>query len=155
MATPTTTQKTTKSPVLAPKVVKKVVLKDYIEGIGRRKTSIARVRIAPAPKNSYVINDREFADYFPTPELQSVVESPFVTVEGAPTFAVTVVVKGGGIHSQAEAVRHGISRAMTKSTESYRPELKKAGFLSRDPRAVERKHFGLKKARKASQWSKR
>ncbi len=129
--------------------------KRYIESIGRRKTATARVRITPASKQTYLINDKELAVYFPTQELQKIVTDPFSTVEGDAHYTVTVKVSGSGIHSQAEAVRHGISRSLVKENEESKSKLKPAGFLKRDPRAKERRKFGLKKARKAPQWSKR
>ena len=128
--------------------------KKYIATIGRRKTSSARVRITPSTKMSYVINDKELATYFPTDELQKVVTDPFTTTEKM-TYSVSVKVTGGGIHSQAEAVRHGIARALVVEDEADKTKLKQAGFLKRDPRSKERRKFGLKKARKAGQWSKR
>lgn len=128
--------------------------KKYTETIGRRKTSTARVRVTAAPKISYTINDKELAVYFPTEELQKIVAGPFSTIEGS-SFSVTVKVSGGGIHSQAEAVRHGIARALVKENEDDKTKLKGEGYLKRDPRAKERRKFGLKKARKAPQWSKR
>lgn len=135
--------------------VKKDTNKDgYTEAIGRRKTSVARVRITPASKTSFTINDKEFAVYFPTAELRHVVESPF-KVANVPTFKVTAKLKSGGIHSQAEALRHGISNAISAYDETIRKGLKSEGYLKRDPRAKERRKFGLKKARKAPQWSKR
>lgn len=127
--------------------------KKYIEAIGRRKTATARVRITAAAKDSYTINDKELATYFVTEELQKIVTDPF-RATGA-SYAVSVHVKGSGIHSQAEAVRHGISRALVKEDEAKKTTLKTEGFLKRDPRAKERRKFGLKKARKAGQWSKR
>jgi small subunit ribosomal protein S9 len=125
----------------------------YIETIGRRKTATARVRLTPATKASYVINNKDLAAYFPTEELQKIVTDPFKVAEK--TYAVSVRVLGSGIHSQAEAVRHGISRALVKEDESDKTKLKSEGFLKRDPRSKERRKFGLKKARKAPQWSKR
>ncbi|MDB5188466.1 MAG: rpsI [Candidatus Nomurabacteria bacterium] len=127
--------------------------KRYIETIGRRKTATARVRITEASKASYLINDKELAAYFPTAELQKIVTDPFKITEKA--YSVSVHVKGSGIHSQAEAVRHGISRGLVKEDESDKTKLKQEGFLKRDPRSKERRKFGLKKARKAPQWSKR
>lgn len=126
----------------------------YIEGIGRRKTSVARVRITPASKTIFKINDRDLASYFPTAELRKVVEEALLTAK-AGEFSVSVHVKSGGVHSQAEAVRHGLSRALLKHDLSFKTKLKTAGFLKRDPRAKERRKFGLKKARKSPQWSKR
>ena len=126
----------------------------YIEGIGRRKTAVARVRITPAGKNSFEINGKELAQYFPTKELQEIISSPLNVSKISQKFKITIVVKGGGQHSQAEAVRHGYSRALNEYDEELRGVLKKAGFLKRDPRAKERRKFGLKKARKSTQWSK-
>jgi len=126
----------------------------YVEAVGRRKTSVARVRITPASKNSFKINDKDLATYFPTEELRKIVEE---ALEKAKTgsFDVSIHTKGGGIHSQAEAARHGLARALVKNDESSKTKLKTIGFLKRDPRAKERRKFGLKKARKAPQWSKR
>jgi small subunit ribosomal protein S9 len=127
--------------------------KQYTEAIGRRKTATARVRVTAASKASYVINDKELAVYFPTAELQKIVTDPFAIANKA--YAVSVHVKGSGIHAQAEAVRHGISRVLVIEDESDKTALKQEGFLKRDPRSKERRKFGLKKARKSPQWSKR
>jgi len=127
--------------------------KRYTEAIGRRKTATARVRLTAATKESYMINDKDLATYFVTEELQKIVTDPFKTVGNV--YSVSVHVKGSGIHSQAEAVRHGIARALVKENEDDKTKLKADGFLKRDPRAKERRKFGLKKARKAPQWSKR
>lgn len=127
----------------------------YIQTVGRRKTSVARVRFYNSSKQSIQINDKALADYFPTQELQRIVTESLTHVGKAAKAKVTIVVKGGGIHSQAEAIRHGISRALVKEDKELRKPLKKEGFLKRDPRAKERRKFGLKKARKAPQWSKR
>ena len=129
----------------------------YIEAVGRRKTAIARVRMTPSTKQSIRINDRDLNDYFKTTELQSrVVESMEKSGIGAEIkFTITAHLIGGGISAQAEAVRHGIARALEKHDSTLRAALKKAGMLTRDQRAVERKKFGLKKARKAPTWSKR
>ncbi|MBI1974344.1 MAG: 30S ribosomal protein S9 [Candidatus Zambryskibacteria bacterium] len=125
----------------------------YIETVGRRKTSVARVRLTPASKISISINDKEFEKYFSTAALKNTVMRVF---DDAPEkFKVTAKLNGGGISSQAEALRHGIARAMTKHAPDLRTKLKVKGFLKRDPRAKERRKFGLKKARKAPQWSKR
>ncbi len=125
----------------------------YIEAVGRRKTSVARVRITKDSKGGIVVNNRPIAEYFPVKELQETVESPLKKVEGS--YKITVVVSGGGISSQAEAVRLGISRAIIEDKPETRTAIKKEGFLKRDARAKERRKFGLKKARKAPQWSKR
>ena len=128
-------------------------LNSYVEGIGRRKTSIARVRITPASKTSFEINGSDVDKYFPTAELRKVIGDPLKIAGGA--YKVSVQVKSGGIHSQAEALRHGLAKALTIYDENLRKTLKSEGFLKRDPRAKERRKFGLKKARKAPQWSKR
>lgn len=133
----------------------KTTKKTYIETIGRRKTSTARVRVTPAAKQSILINDKDIATYFVTEELQKIITDPFTATESKGAFTITVKVSGGGIHSQAEAVRHGIARALVKENEEDKTKLKQAGYLKRDPRAKERRKFGLKKARKSPQWSKR
>jgi len=127
----------------------------YIEAVGRRKTSVARVRITEGKKMDFSINSKDLATYFPTKELQDIIQDPFNKGEIDVKFFVSVLVKGGGIHSQAEAVRHGITRALVRNNGELRKELKSFGFLKRDPREKERRKFGLKKARKAAQWSKR
>lgn len=127
----------------------------YIEAIGRRKTASARVRITEASKFAASVNGKTLNDYFQTAELQTIVADPFKQAELEQKFSVTVRVTGGGIHAQAEAVRHGIARAIVKYDEENRKKVKKLGFLKRDPRMKERRKFGLKKARKAPQWSKR
>jgi small subunit ribosomal protein S9 len=133
----------------------KTKTKKYIEAVGRRKTATARVRLTPATKNTFVINDKEGNEYFQTAELRKVIHGAFEGTKTGEHYEVTVKVLGSGIHSQAEAVRHGISRALVEIDAELRGELKKLGFLKRDPRAKERRKFGLKKARKAPQWSKR
>jgi small subunit ribosomal protein S9 len=125
----------------------------YIEAVGRRKTAVARVRIFPSAKNSIVVNDKELHQYFPVEEMQKIALEPFM--ENVGKFKVTAKLQGGGIHSQSEALRHGIARALVKNDENLRKPLKKEGMLKRDPRAKERRKFGLKKARKAPKWSKR
>jgi small subunit ribosomal protein S9 len=127
----------------------------YIEAVGRRKTAIARVRATEAPKNSFTINDRALENYFGTEELREIVAAPIMRDGYIGTYAITVKVVGGGTHAQAEAIRHGLSRIVVMEDSEQKSELKKLGYIRRDPRKKERKHFGLKKARKASQWSKR
>lgn len=134
---------------------KKASTKEYFRAIGRRKTATAIVRLYKAAKNSYIINGKELAVYFPTPELKKIVTSAFETSNPAEKFEVVITTKGGGIHAQAESVRHGIARALVLFDLELRGTLKKAKMLKRDPRKVERKKFGLKKARKSPQWSKR
>ncbi len=127
----------------------------YIESVGRRKTSVARVRITPSSKQTFSVNDKDLHEYFSQDEMQMVVKQPLTELKGVEKFKVSAHVLGGGIHSQAEAVRHGIARALVEHNAEDRKTLKKAGYLKRDPRAKERRKFGLKKARKAPQWSKR
>jgi small subunit ribosomal protein S9 len=127
----------------------------YLEAIGRRKTAIARVRISAPNGAGYVINKKSLQDYFPDPEMQSIVCSAFDKTGLAGKFSVSALLKGGGLHAQAEAVRHGISRALIDFSPELKKRLKKTGFLTRDPRMRERKKFGLKRARKSPQWAKR
>ena len=129
--------------------------KAYHRGIGRRKTAIAVVKITKATKNSYTINGKDYTEYFKTADLKKIVTSAIEKAAPIEKFDIVVTVKGGGIHAQAEAVRHGISRCLVKDDAELRGVLKKAKMLKRDPRVVERKKFGLKKARKSPQWSKR
>ncbi|MFM2424394.1 MAG: ribosomal protein small subunit ribosomal protein [Candidatus Parcubacteria bacterium] len=128
----------------------------YIEAIGRRKTATARVRLTPAKETTVVVNNRPLAEYFKhashQQNLQSVLATPDTGIEH---YHISAKVLGGGISSQAEAIRLGIARALVKEKESRRTQLKQAGFLKRDPRSVERKKFGLLKARKRPAWSKR
>lgn len=127
----------------------------YIETVGRRKTATARVRITEGGKDSIVVNGKDVAVYFPTAEMQAIVKNAVTKSKTPAKFTITVIARGGGIHAQAEAVRHGVSRALVAYDAELRTRLKKLGFLKRDPRAKERRKFGLKKARKAPQWSKR
>ncbi len=130
--------------------------KRYIETVGRRKTSIARVRITPSAKSSFAINDGMSAvEYFKTEKLARIATEALKKFSVTSDFVVTVKVSGGGANSQAEAVRHGLGRALVAFDATLRKDIKKAGFLKRDPRSKERRKFGLKKARKAPQWSKR
>ena len=123
-------------------------------GTGRRKKSVARVRLVPG-EGRVIVNNREIETYFGLETLRVVVNQPLVLTETKDKYDVLVNVHGGGLSGQAGAIRHGISRALLKADENLRPELKKAGFLTRDPRMVERKKYGLKKARRAPQFSKR
>jgi small subunit ribosomal protein S9 len=128
----------------------------YYEGVGRRKTATARVRITPAKETSIVVNNRTLAEYFKHEALSKDVQSVLATEDaGIEFYTITAKVLGGGISSQAEAIRLGIARALVKEKAIRRGTLKKAGFLKRDPRSVERKKFGLLKARKRPAWSKR
>ena len=123
-------------------------------GTGRRKTSTARVRLLPGD-GKIVVNDKELSDYFGRDSLEMVVKQPLEITETIGEFDVIVNADGGGTSGQAEAIRHGISRALLEVDESNREVLKKAGFLTRDPRMKERKKYGHKKARKSPQFSKR
>jgi small subunit ribosomal protein S9 len=123
-------------------------------GTGRRKTSVARVRLVPG-EGKIVVNDRALDDYFGLKTLELIVKQPLALTDTVGKYDVLAKVEGGGVSGQAGAVRHGISRALLKVDLEYRPLLKKAGLLTRDPREKERRKYGLKKARKASQFSKR
>ncbi len=128
----------------------------YIEGIGRRKTASARVRITPASATEVTINDRKLEEYFASETDQSKITSILSTSDaGVGDYTITVKVSGSGLSAQAEAVRLGIARALVKEKEERRLPLKKEGYLKRDPRSVERKKPGLRKARRRPQWSKR
>ena len=123
-------------------------------GTGRRKTSVARVRLVPGEGN-IVVNGRPLDKYFGLKTLELIVKQPLNVTETLGKYDVLAKVEGGGPTGQAGAVRHGIARALLRVDAEYRPGLKKAGFLTRDPREKERRKYGLKKARKASQFSKR
>ena len=123
-------------------------------GTGRRKSSVARVYLVPGT-GKITINKRDIDEYFGLDTLKVIVRQPLVATETSDKFDVLVNVKGGGYTGQAGAIRHGISRALLTVEEDYRPVLKKAGFLTRDPRMKERKKYGLKAARRAPQFSKR
>ena len=123
-------------------------------GTGRRKTSVARVRLVPGEGN-FVVNGRALQDYFGRKTLELIVKQPLNLIETLDKYDILIKVAGGGPSGQAGAVRHGISRALLLVDGEYRAALKKAGFLTRDPREKERRKYGLKKARKASQFSKR
>ena len=130
--------------------------KAEIESIatGRRKTAIARVRLSKG-FGQIVVNDRKFEDYFPTTDLRLIVEAPFKAIEGVGQYDVVAICEGGGPAGQAGALRHGISRALIQADENLRAVLKKAGFLTRDPRMKERKKPGQPGARRRFQFSKR
>ncbi|MBR6022116.1 MAG: 30S ribosomal protein S9 [Kiritimatiellae bacterium] len=129
---------------------------DVIEYIatGRRKTAVARVRLSSG-EGSIQVNGREFREFFPTVDLQLVVEAPFRAIEGLGKYDVVALCDGGGVAGQAGALRHGIARALLQVDEAFRPLLKKAGFLTRDPRMKERKKPGRPGARRRFQFSKR
>lgn len=128
--------------------------KPYFYGTGRRKSSVARVRVYNG-EGKITINDRDIDDYFGLETLKLIVRQPLVLTDTVGRFDIAVRVVGGGVSGQAGAIRHGISRALLQFDESLRGQLKKSGFLTRDPRMKERKKYGLKAARRAPQFSKR
>ncbi len=128
--------------------------KPYFYGTGRRKKSIARVRIVPGT-GVITVNGKSVDDYFGLETLKLIINQPFGVTGTEGKFDIIATVKGGGLSGQAGAIRHGLSRALLQADETYRPSLKKAGFPSRDPRMKERKKYGLKAARRAPQFSKR
>lgn len=127
----------------------------YVEAIGRRKTATARVRLYPTGDKSVVVNDKDYKEYLGDANLALTVVAPLEVMKQGDKFKITAVVKGGGVNSQAEAIRHGIARALEKFNAEFRKRLKKVGYLTRDSRMRERKKFGLRRARRAPQWSKR
>ena len=127
---------------------------DIINTVGRRKTSVARLYMRPG-KGSFVINGKELDKYFASELLRLIVEQPLKLVDASSTFDFKVNIYGGGLKGQAEAIRLAVSRALVKNDEETRVILKKEGFLTRDPRMVERKKYGRRKARRAFQWVKR
>ena len=129
--------------------------KAFFYGTGRKKSSVARVRIFPEGTGAVTINNREMDNYFGLDTLKLLVRQPFMVTDTLGKFDVVVTVAGGGVTGQAGAIRHGISRALLTLNPEYRPTLKAAGFLTRDPRMKERKKYGLKAARRAPQFSKR
>jgi small subunit ribosomal protein S9 len=138
----------------APRIARRPVVTGHANGLGRRKEAIARVRIVPGT-GQWKINGRTLEDYFPNKVHQQIVSEPFVTLGAEGNFDVIARIGGGGVSGQAGALRLGVARALILVDPENRPALKKAGFLTRDPRATERKKYGLKKARKAPQYSKR
>lgn len=143
------------------KIAKKLEVKrperpeKYYEGTGRRKTAVARVRLFTRGEKIFLVNEKPYNNYFPTLELQQIAQAALDKMKCLDRFRVLVKVKGGGLHAQAEATRHGIARALVLFNPDFRKRLKRAGYLTRDPRMRERKKFGLKRARRAPQWQKR
>ena len=176
---PEAEKKTSKPPVkIIKEVVKKIVVKDqpvleeifgaeeeklaikglklkYIEAIGRRKTASSRVRLFTQGKKDITVNGKDYMVYFPVLEWQKNVEDPLKKLNCANKFGISIIVRGGGLSAQSEACRHGISRALVSLNPYFKKRLKKSGFLTRDSRMRERKKPGLKRARRAPQWSKR
>ena len=128
--------------------------KPYFYGTGRRKKSVARVRLYPGT-GAITINGRDISDYFGLETMKLIVNQPFTVTDTVGKFDIVANVNGGGFSGQAGAIRHGVARALLSADETYKPLLKKAGFLTRDPRMKERKKYGLKGARRAPQFSKR
>ncbi|MFW0870900.1 MAG: 30S ribosomal protein S9 [Patescibacteria group bacterium] len=128
---------------------------EYIEAIGRRKTATARVRLVPAKENTMVVNGLDAKEYFKTDRLTKIAREALDDTEVGGTYSASVFVRGSGMNAQAEAIRLGVARAMVQENEDTRSYLKHKGWLKRDPRSVERKKFGLLKARKAPTWVKR
>ena len=132
----------------------------YYEAVGRRKNSVARVRlftIKPFEEDEgkITVNNKFYKHYFPTLELQQIAEAALRKLKSLNRFEVTAKISGGGVRGQAEALRHGLARTLVEFNLDFRKKLKKAGYLKRDPRAKERRKYGLKKARRAPQWAKR
>jgi small subunit ribosomal protein S9 len=127
----------------------------YYTAVGRRKTATAQVKLTPAKETVITVNNLPAAEYFKTNERDSITQDAFRLDEVEGTFEVRAIVRGGGVNSQAEAIRMGVARALEKTDATLRKPLKAAGYLKRDARAVERKKPGLRKARKRPQWSKR
>ncbi|MDD2807792.1 MAG: 30S ribosomal protein S9 [Patescibacteria group bacterium] len=134
---------------------KKRVRHSYLYAVGRRKTSVARVRLFKKGEGKITVNEKNVDEYFPTLELREIVRQPLVVVGKIKEFDITIKTTGGGSHGQAEACRHGISRVLQLFDKDLRKTLKPHGYLKRDPRRKERKKPGLKRARRAPQWAKR
>lgn len=162
-------QTTTKKPAVKEKTKKieePVVVKEaekdvgtkldrYFEAIGRRKTAVARVRLYTRGEKQFLINNKPYQEYFKTEETQQIATASLQKMNCFDRFMVSIRVSGGGQHAQAEAVRHGTARVLVDFNPNFRKRLRKAGYLTRDPRMRERKKFGLKRARRAPQWAKR
>jgi len=154
-----TTAKTAKAEKPAMEMEAKIAIKvptgEFLKAIGRRKEASAQVKIFPNGKGSITVNNRDFKEFFPVYNLQELVMAPLKLAGREGKIDVSALVRGGGIRGQADAVRLGITRALVELDENLHTTMKKAGFLTRDPRVKERKKYGLKKARKAPQWAKR
>ncbi len=138
------------------KKTKKTSVKEtYYEAVGRRKTAIARVRLFTQGDKTILVNDKPHDKYFSDLELQQIAGAALIKMKALDKFKVIAKVRGGGLRAQSEAVRHGISRALVKFNIDFKKRLRRVGYLTRDPRMRERKKFGLKRARKGAQWSKR
>jgi len=127
----------------------------YYEAIGRRKTAVARIRLYTKGDKEFIVNDQDYTKYFQTVEDRESAVASMKKMKCLDKFRITVVVKGGGHRAQSEAIRHGTARVLVDFNANFRKRLRKAGFLTRDPRMRERKKFGLRRARRAPQWAKR
>ncbi len=134
---------------------KKTKEERYFEAVGRRKTAVARARLWPKGKGEFIVNGKPYQEYFPTLALQDTATSALKKMNCFEQFRTQILVKGGGVSAQAEAVRHATARALVLFNSEFKKRLRKAGYLTRDPRMKERKKFGLKRARRAPQWQKR
>lgn len=148
-------KKIVKDPIVKEKKVKVDLSGKYIKAIGRRKTSVAQIRMYEKGEGEIIVNDQPAVDYFKKEENLNIVLQPLKLVSKAKDFNFSIIVKGGGTLGQLDAVRHGIARALVKYDPEFKTILKTSGYITRDPRQKERKKPGLKKARKAPQWSKR
>lgn len=156
MATKATTKKETTKAAVKKKAAAVPAEERYVYAVGRRKTAIAQVRLTPTAKaEGAVVNGRPVREYFGTAALETTALSPLRTAGLEESFIVSVLVRGGGLNGQADAVKLGVARALVKHDAALRATLKASGFLTRDARAVERKKPGLKKARRSPQWAKR
>ena len=156
---PKKVKKVTKKPaakkVKKPKAEIKLKPERYFEAVGRRKRAVARVRLFTRGEKKFLVNEKPFDVYFPILKLQETANVALKKMKCLDRFRVSIKVKGGGLHAQAEAVRQGIARALVLFNPDFRKRLKKVGYLTRDARMRERKKFGLKRARRAPQWQKR
>jgi len=150
---PKKARKVKKKEIEKPKVVPKPA--KYFEAVGKRKTAVARVRLFTRGEKVFLVNEKPFTVYFPTLELQQIAAASLRKMQCLERFRVLVKVKGGGLKAQAEALRHGITRALALFNPDFKKRLRRAGYLTRDARIRERKKFGLKRARRAPQWQKR
>jgi len=148
-------EKTVSAPAPQKKAEKKLKPGRYFEAIGRRKSATARVRLSVQIGRGLSVNGKPYQQYFPTLDLQQLADASLKKMKCFEKFGVSASVSGGGIHAQAEAIRHGIARALVKFNLDFKKRLRRAGYLTRDPRKRERKKFGLKRARRAPQWQKR
>ena len=150
-------KKVAKKPIVKKVEKPKVEVKPgrYFEAVGRRKTAVARVRFWTRGKKDFLVNEKSYQNYFPTLDLQEIATAPLKKMKCLDRFRILAKVKGSGLHSQAEAIRHGTARALVLFNPDFKKRLRKVGYLTRDARMRERKKFGLKRARRAPQWQKR